>query len=136
MIAQRVVHISKLERTWYQLVVRNRGFKLRSIDMKKVLLVDHSGRGHAFADLFVRTNPEVLVYYAPGCAAITTERVISLPHLKLAMPESMAAFAHDEQVDFVFVANTQALANGFTDVFRQHGLPTIGPDQQASRLEA
>lgn len=104
--------------------------------MKKILLVDHSGRGHAFADLFVRTNPEVMVYYAPGCAAITTERVVSLPHLKLSDPTSMAAFARDEKLDFVFVANAAALADGFVDVFRSYDCPVIGPDRQASRLEA
>ncbi len=104
--------------------------------MKHVLLVDHSGRGHAFADLFVRTNPDVTVYYAPGCTAITTERVISLPHLKLSDPEGMAAFARDEQVDYVFVANAAALASGFVDVFQRYGVPVIGPDQRASSLES
>jgi phosphoribosylamine--glycine ligase len=104
--------------------------------MPKILLVDHSGRGHAFADLFVRTNPEAQVYYAPGCPAITTERIISLPHLTLADPEPMAAWARDEQIDIVFVANAMALAQGFVDVFRRYGLRVVGPDQQASRLES
>lgn len=104
--------------------------------MKKILLVDHSGRGHAFADLFVRTNSEIEVYYAPGCAAIATPRVISLPQLSLADPEGMAAFACEEHIDWVFVANAGALADGFTDIFQNAGLPVVGPDRQASRLEA
>lgn len=104
--------------------------------MKKVLLVDHSGRGHAFADLFTRTNAQVEVYYAPGCAAITSPRVISLPHLSLSDPEGMAAFARDEGIDWAFVANAAALANGFSDVFARYDVPVIGPDRQASRLEA
>lgn len=103
--------------------------------MKKVLLVDHSGRGHAFADLLSRTNPNVLVYYAPGCPAITTERVISRPELKLADPHAMAEFAQQERIDFALVTNAGALANGVVDVLRSHRIPVIGPDKQAARLE-
>lgn len=103
--------------------------------MRKVLLIDRSGRGHAFADLFSRTNKEVTVYYAPGCSAITTERVISLPELFLSDPLPIVDFAKRENVDFVFVANTGALANGLVDVFRDNNLLVIGPDKQASLLE-
>lgn len=104
--------------------------------MRKVLLVDHSGRGHTYADLFTRTNPDVTVFYAPGCAAITTERVQSVPELTLADPQPMVEFAKRENVDFVFVANAMALAKGFVDVFREGRVPVIGPDKAASRLEA
>ena len=104
--------------------------------MTKILLVDHSGRGHAFADLFSRTNKDAVVYYAPGCSAIKTDRVVSVPELTLADPVPMAEFAKNHGIDFVFVANTMALAKGFVDVFREHGLPVIGPDRQASQLEA
>lgn len=103
--------------------------------MKKVLLVDHSGRGHAFADLLSRTNREALIYYAPGCPAITTERVISQPDLKLADPDAIAAFGLREKVDFALVTNAGALANGVVDVLRGHGLRVIGPDKQAAKLE-
>jgi phosphoribosylamine--glycine ligase len=101
----------------------------------KILLVDRSGRGHAFADLFSRTNEEATIWYAPGCPAITTPRVISRPELSLADPGPMVRFATDEKVDLVFVANTMALADGFVDAFRAAGLPVIGPDRAASRLE-
>jgi phosphoribosylamine--glycine ligase len=104
--------------------------------MTKILLVDHSGRGHAFADLFTRGDPDALVYYAPGCAAIAEPRIVSLPHLRLADPAPMAAFARDEAVDLAFVANANALGDGFVDAFRAAGVPTIGPDRAAARLEA
>lgn len=107
-------------------------------ERQKVLLIDHSGRGHAFADLFTRTNPAVHVYYAPGCPAIDAreERITSLPHLRLDDPTPMVKFAVDEAIDLVFVANTSALAAGFVDAFREQGLPVIGPNRRASRLEA
>lgn len=104
--------------------------------MTSVLLVDHSGRGHAFADLFVRTDPQVTVYYAPGCPAIEHERIVSVPELTLSDPGPMAAFATERGVDFVLVANAAALCDGFVDVFRAAGVPVIGPDLAASRLES
>lgn len=103
--------------------------------MKKVLLVDHSGRGHAFADLFVRTNPDVVVHYAPGCAAIPDERVISVPRLRLDDAAGMVTYAQREGIDLVFVANANALAGGFVDAFRAGGLSVVGPDRAAARLE-
>jgi phosphoribosylamine--glycine ligase len=101
-----------------------------------VLLVDHSGRGHAFADLFVRTHPEVVVFYAPGCAAIDHPRIVSVPGLSLDDAEAAAEFAGAEGVDFAFVANANALADGTVDVLRARGIATIGPDRAAARLES
>jgi phosphoribosylamine--glycine ligase len=102
----------------------------------KILLIDRSGRGHAFAEIFSRTSDDALVYYAPGCTAIETPRVISRADLSLSDPGPMVRFAEQERVDLVFVANTMALADGFVDAFRAAGLPVIGPDRAASRLEA
>lgn len=104
--------------------------------MKSILLVDHSGRGHAFADLFVRTRPGITVHYAPGCAAIGDEGIVSVPSLTLADPAPMVSYAQDIGADMVFVANASALADGFVDAFRAGGLPVIGPDEAAARLEA
>ena len=102
----------------------------------KILLVDRSGRGHAFADLFSRTHQDATIYYAPGCPAVATPRVLSRPELSLADPGPMVRFAADEGIDLVFVANTMALADGFVDAFREAGLPVIGPDRAATRLES
>lgn len=104
--------------------------------MTKVLLVDRSGRGHAIADLLSRTNKDTTVYYAPGCAAIETERVISLPQLTLSDPLRMVEFAKQASIDFAMVSNVVALASGVVDVFRANHIPVIGPDRQASRLES
>jgi len=104
--------------------------------MTKILLIDRSGRGHAFADLFVRTSPNVTVLYAPGCGAIHEERIISLPDLPLNDAAAMAEVARREEVEFIFVANALALAGGFAGVLREQGIPTIGPSREAARLEA
>jgi phosphoribosylamine---glycine ligase len=109
--------------------------------MVKILLIDHSGRGHAFADLFTRTNNAVSVHYAPGCPAITQDRVFSVPSLILrdpgpSDPRPMVEYALREQVDFVFVSNPVAIAEGFVDPFKRAGLRVIGPDKQAARIES
>ena len=103
--------------------------------MHKVLLVDRSGRGHAYADLLVRTNPDVQVLYAPGCGGIAHPRISSLPHLTLDDPWPHVDVALKERVDFVLVGNTLALAAGFVDAFRSRQIPVIGPDRAACRLE-
>jgi len=103
--------------------------------LSKVLLVDRSGRGHAYADLLVRTNPEVRVIYAPGCAAIAHPRISSLPELTLDDPRPYVELAVKERVDFALVGNTLALAAGFVDAFRSREIPVIGPDKAACRLE-
>lgn len=103
--------------------------------MTKVLLVDRSGRGHAYADLLVRTNPDVRVLYAPGCAAIADPRISSLPELTLDDPRPYLELAVKERIDFALVGNTLALAAGFVDAFRSRQIPVIGPDKAACRLE-
>lgn len=104
--------------------------------MTAVLLVDRSGRGHALAELFSRTNPDVVVYYAPGCAAIPTERVISLSELSLSDSAALLCAAREKRVDLVFVANAVALADGLVDAFRKEGFSVIGPNRAASKLES
>lgn len=104
--------------------------------MRNILLVDHSGRGHAFADLFARTNTDVTVHYAPGCGAIDEDRIVPVQKLRLSDPAPMVAYAKEIEADLVFVANANALADGFVDAFRAAGLPTVGPDRAAARLES
>lgn len=104
--------------------------------MDNVLLVDYAGRGHAFADLFVRTDPGVVVHYAPGSGAITDRRVISVPQLSIFDPAPLVRYAEEIRADLVFVAHPRPLADGHIDAFRAAGLRTIGPDRSAARLES
>ena len=102
----------------------------------RILLVDRSGRGHAYAELFTRTHPGLTVLYAPGCPAIAHPGIVSLPELALDQPLPMVEAARREGVEYVFVANAVALTSGFVDVFREHGIPVVGPDRAAARLES
>ncbi len=50
--------------------------------------------------------------------------------------EEMADFAQKEKIDLTFVGPEKPLSAGITDLFESRGLPIIGPDKGASRLES
>lgn len=103
--------------------------------MRNVMVVDYSGRGHAFADLFVRTNPDVTVHLT-GCGAIDEDRIVPCPQFGMADPAPLVEYAREIGADLVTVTNPSALAAGFVDAFRAAGIPAIGPDRGAARLES
>lgn len=103
--------------------------------MNKIQVVDHSGRGHAWAAYGTRTDPDLSVLYVPGCRAIQDPRIISAPQVGLGDQAGMVELARTAGVDAVLVANTSAIAAGLPDIFRQSGIPTIGPDHRAAKLE-
>lgn len=102
---------------------------------KKILLIDHSGRGHSIADLFVRTNKEVMVYYVSGSEYIQHDRIVFIPNLSMDNIDGLVNLVQKEDIDFVFVANTAALAKGYVDRFNSENIQVIGPTKKASRLE-
>lgn len=102
----------------------------------RVLVVDGTGRGHAICDLFVRTDPDVTVYYGPGCDVIEHDRIRPVPSISLDDPRTALAFLDDHPVELVFVSNIDALSKGYADVLRAHGHRAIGPSKAAAELEA
>lgn len=102
----------------------------------RVLVVDSTGRGHAICDLFVRTNPDVVIYYGPGCDVIEHERILPAPSVSLTDPDTALEFLRRTPVEFVFVANIDALATGYVDVLVRAGHRVIGPRASAAALES
>jgi phosphoribosylamine--glycine ligase len=103
---------------------------------RRVLVVDATGRGHAICELFTRTDPDVLVYYGPGCDVVEHERIVSVASLSLTNPRTAVEFLERHPVDFVFVSNIDALSRGYVDVLRAFGHTVIGPSAEAARLES
>lgn len=103
---------------------------------KRVLVIDGTGRGHAICDLFVRTDPDVVVYYGPGCDVVSHPRISVVSEISLTDPATALAFLAAHRMDLVFVSNIDALSIGYADVLRAHGHRTIGPSQAAAQLEA
>ncbi len=98
----------------------------------KILVVGSGGRDHAIAWKF-RTSPRVnRVCVAHGNAGIAgTAECVNLKTI-----EEMADFAEKERIDLTFVGPERPLSAGIADLFRSRGLPIIGPDRKASRLES
>ena len=98
----------------------------------KILVVGTGGRDHAIAWKFT-TSPRVSrVYVAHGNAGIA--RTAECVNLKTI--EEMADFAEKERIDLTFVGPEKPLSAGISDLFQSRGLPIIGPDKKASRLES
>ncbi|MEU0548229.1 phosphoribosylamine--glycine ligase [Micromonospora sp. NPDC005979] len=102
----------------------------------RVLVVDGTGRGHAICDLFTRTDPDVIVYYGPGCDVIKHDRIRPAAGVTLDNPRTALEFLRANPMDLVFVSNIDALSRGYVDVLRCFGYPVIGPTQAAAALES
>ncbi len=98
----------------------------------KVLVVGTGGRDHAIAWKFTQSPRVDQVYVAHGNAGIA--RTATCVNLKTI--EEMAAFAEKEKIDLTFVGPEKPLSAGIVDLFESRGLPIIGPNKAASRLES
>ncbi|MCX7823386.1 MAG: phosphoribosylamine--glycine ligase [Syntrophobacterales bacterium] len=98
----------------------------------KVLVVGSGGRDHAIAWKFLQSPRVKKVYVAHGNAGIAKmAECVNLQDI-----EEIADFAERERVDLTFVGPEKPLSAGIVDVFRARGLPIVGPDKRASRLES
>ena len=98
----------------------------------KVLVVGTGGRDHSIAWKFTQSPRVSRVYVAHGTAGIAeTAECVNLRTI-----EEMADFAQKERIDLTFVGPEKPLSAGIADLFESRGLPIIGPDRKASRLES
>ncbi|MFI8421455.1 phosphoribosylamine--glycine ligase [Streptomyces sp. NPDC085479] len=102
----------------------------------KVLVIDGTGRGHAICELFTRTNPDVTVYYGPGCDVIDHPRIVPAGSVSLADPATAVDFLATHPVEFVFVSHIDALSQGYVEALRAAGHRVVGPTAAAAALES
>ena len=98
----------------------------------KVLVIGSGGRDHAIAWKFAQSKRVKQLFVAHGNAGIS--QVATCVNARAI--EEMADFAAREGIDLTFVGPEKPLSAGIVDLFERRGLPIIGPNQQASRLEA
>jgi phosphoribosylamine--glycine ligase len=104
---------------------------------RAVLLIDHqTGRAHALADLFLRTDPDIDVYYGPGHPAIHHDRLISVPEIRLDDVDTVIGFCERTAIQFVFVSWINSLALGYVDDLRRAGIRVVGPSRAGAELES
>ncbi|MER8836562.1 hypothetical protein [Mesorhizobium sp. M0909] len=100
-----------------------------------VQLIDSTGRGHTIADLFQRSAPSVRDFYGPGNRSVAGERICSVPNISLSDPVSAVRFWQARARDLVFVSQSLT-STRYGNFLKTNGIPTIGPDRAATRLEA
>ncbi len=98
----------------------------------KVLVIGTGGRDHAIAWKFAQSRRVKQLYVAHGNAGIG--EIATCVNARTI--EEMAEFAAKEKIDLTFVGPEKPLSAGIVDLFEGRGLPIVGPNQQASRLES
>lgn len=107
----------------------------RSKNMSKVLIVGSGGREHAIVWAIQNTAvAPVEIFCAPGNAGIA--QIARMGNISADDLAGLASFAESNKIELTFVGPEAPLAAGIVDLFTEKGLPIVGPDAAAARLEA
>ncbi len=106
--------------------------------MAKVLIVGSGAREHAIAVAFQRDTAVEEVFVSPGNDGIAQffscfkyeAKDKNEPFVEI------VNFVKEKKIDYVFVGNEQALADGIADYLEAHGIDVIGPSQKAAQIES
>src|SRR5829696_6017376 len=102
--------------------------------MSKVLIIGSGGREHAIVWAIQNTAAAPgEIFCAPGNAGIA--QIAQIANISAADHAGLASFAESTKIDLTFVGPEVPLAAGIVDLFTERGLPIVGPDAAAARLE-
>ena len=99
----------------------------------KVLVVGGGGREHAIIKKLKENQEITQLYCAPGNGGIAADAVC-VPY-KSTEVEKIAAWAEENRMDYVVVAQDDPLCMGLVDMLKEKGIPAFGPDKLAARIE-
>lgn len=100
----------------------------------KILVIGSGGREHAITwALRNSSSAEVEVISAPGNAGI--EEIARILPIAATDQAGLVEAAKAEKIDLTFVGPEAPLAAGLVDRFESEGLPIVGPNKRAARLE-
>jgi phosphoribosylamine--glycine ligase len=101
----------------------------------RILVIGSGGREHALIWALRRNASQRLeIFCAPGNAGIA-ELAECLP-ISADDLSALRAFADETQIDLTIVGPEAPLAAGIVDLFEERGLPIVGPNREAARLES
>jgi len=103
--------------------------------MTRWLLVGGGAREHALGIALVRAQAEVVVA-SPNANPGLDRLARASARLRLEQTAEIVGFATKEAADAAVIGPEAPLAGGLADALRARGLPTVGPDQKAARLES
>ncbi len=100
----------------------------------KILVVGSGGREHAIIRK-LKESPKVdKIYAAPGNGGIS--RDAECVDIGAMDKEGIAKFAKEKEIDLVFVAPDDPLADGMVDTLNYHGIRAFGPVANAAVIES
>lgn len=100
----------------------------------KVLVVGGGGREHAIVRALKLSKGVDEIWVAPGNGGISYDAKIK--DIKSTDVPAMVAFAKEEGMDYVIVAQDDPLALGMVDALAEVGIPAFGPNAAAAKIEA
>jgi phosphoribosylamine--glycine ligase len=101
----------------------------------RILVLGSGAREHALAWKLAQGRVAERVYAGPGNAG-TAEVAANLPNVDPMRFDTVRDACRANAVDCVLVGPEAPLAAGVVDALRAEGIPAIGPDRSAARLEA
>ena len=96
-------------------------------------MLGSGGREHALAWKLAQSERLTKLFAAPGNPGIAAHA--ECVDLDPAHPESILAFARDENVGLVVIGPEAPLVAGVADLLRENGILTFGPNKAAAQLE-
>lgn len=104
------------------------------MNKNRVLIIGAGGREHAIA-WKLKQSPNVgAIFVAPGNGGIS--QLATIVPLGLTDVEGVVKFSQDNNIDFVVVAQDDALAAGMVDALKDVGISAFGPSKAAAQIEA
>ncbi|SNC74267.1 phosphoribosylamine--glycine ligase [Kytococcus aerolatus] len=102
----------------------------------KILVIGTGGREHGILEALRRTqNPDhpLELFAAPGNPGMA--RLAECRAVDAGNPAAVVALARELGAELVVVGPEAPLVAGVADALREAGIPTVGPDRAAARLE-
>ena len=100
----------------------------------KILMIGSGGREHALIKKLLESPKCTKLYCAPGNGGIS--RDAELVNIGVMDKENMVKFAKENNIDLVFVAPDDPLADGMVDAMQAEGIRAFGPNANAAIIEA
>ena len=100
----------------------------------KILVIGSGGREHAIVSKLKESPKVEKLYCAPGNGGIAADAECC--PVNAMDKEGMLALVREKQIDFVFVAPDDPLADGMVDFLEAAGVPCFGPNAAAAQIEA
>lgn len=99
-----------------------------------ILMIGSGGREHALIKKLLESPKCTKLYCAPGNGGIS--RDAELVNIGVMDKANMVKFAKENNIDLVFVAPDDPLADGMVDAMQAEGIRAFGPNANAAIIEA